>query len=138
MVISAASGLITKPSQYSVEETIERFEAAVKAQGGVVFTEIDHAAAAAQAGLALRPRTVIVFGNPKTGTPLMQRAPTLAIDVPLKALVWQDDQGKVWLTYNSGEYMGSSVYPRHGLTVSADALKFMAQALDEVSDQATK
>jgi uncharacterized protein (DUF302 family) len=96
MVISAASGLITKPSQYSVEETIERFEAAVKAQGGVVFTEIDHAAAAAQAGLALRPRTVIVFGNPKTGTPLMQRAPTLAIDVPLKALVWQDDQGKVW------------------------------------------
>ena len=92
MAVSAASGLITKPSKYSVQETIERFEAAIKAQGGIVFTELDHAAAAAQAGLALRPRTVIVFGNPKVGTPLMQQAPTLAIDVPLKALVWQDEQ----------------------------------------------
>ena len=137
MAVSAASGLITKPSKYSVQETIERFEAAIKAQGGIVFTELDHAAAAAQAGLALRPRTVIVFGNPKLGTPLMQQAPTLAIDVPLKALVWQDEQGKVWLTYNSSAYMGSYVYPRHGLTVSADALKYIEQFLNEASDQGT-
>ena len=92
MAVSAASGLITKPSKYSVQETLERFETAIKAQGWVVFTELDHAAAAAQAGLALRSRTVIVFGNPKVGTLLMQQAPTLAIDVPLKALVWQDEQ----------------------------------------------
>ena len=137
MAVSAASGLITKPSKYSVQETIERFEAAIKAQGGIVFTELDHAAAAAQAGLALRPRTVIVFGNPKLGTPLMQQAPTLAIDVPLKALVWQDEQGQVWLTYNSSEYIGSYVYPRHGLTVSADALKYIAQFLNEASAQGT-
>jgi uncharacterized protein (DUF302 family) len=65
MAVSAASGLITKPSKYSVQETIERFETAIKAQGWVVFTELDHAAAAAQAGLALHPRTVIVFGYPK-------------------------------------------------------------------------
>jgi uncharacterized protein (DUF302 family) len=138
MDVYAASGLITKPSKYSVQETIERFERAIKAQGGVVFTELDHAAAAAQAGLVLRPRTVIVFGNPKGGTPLMQQAPTLAIDVPLKALVWQDEQGQVWLTYNSSTYMGSFIYPRHGLTVSADALKYMEQALNEASDQSTR
>jgi uncharacterized protein (DUF302 family) len=138
MLVLAASGLVTKPSQYSVKETIERFESAVKAQGWTVFTKIDHAAAAAQVGLALHPRTVIVFGYPAAGTPMMQQAPTLAIDVPLKALVWQDDQGKVWLTYNSGEYLGSYVYPRHGLTVSADHFKGLAQFLDEVSDQGTK
>jgi uncharacterized protein (DUF302 family) len=100
------SGLITKPSKYSVQETIKRFEAAVTAKGWVVFTEVDHAAAAAKFGLEMRPRTVVVFGNPKIGTPAMQKAPTLAIDVPAKALVWQDDQGKVWLTYNSAEYLG--------------------------------
>jgi uncharacterized protein (DUF302 family) len=138
MAISAASGLITKPSKYSVQETIERFETAIQAQGGVVFMELDHAAAAAQAGLALHPRTVIVFGNPKFGTPLMQQAPTLAIDAPLKALVWQDEQGQVWLTYNSSAYMGICIYPRHGLTVSADALKHMEQLLNEASDQSTR
>ena len=93
--LPAESGLITKPSKYSVQETIRRFEAAVTAKGWVVFTELDHAAAAAKFGLEMRPRTVIVFGNPKIGTPAMQKAPTLAIDVPAKALVWQDDQGKV-------------------------------------------
>jgi uncharacterized protein (DUF302 family) len=138
MAVSAASGLITKPSKYSVQETIERFETAIKAQGWVVFTELDHAAAAAQAGLALHPRTVIVFGYPKVGTLLMQQAPTLAIDVPLKALVWQDEQGQVWLTYNSSEYMRSVIYPRHGLTISADALKNMEQVLNEASDQSTR
>jgi uncharacterized protein (DUF302 family) len=138
MAVSAASGLITKPSKYSVQETIERFEAAVKAQGWVVFTELDHTVAAAQAGLALHPRTVIVFGYPKVGTLLMQQAPTLAIDVPLKALVWQDEQGQVWLTYNASEYMRSVIYPRHGLTVSADALKNMEQVLNEASDHSTR
>jgi uncharacterized protein (DUF302 family) len=138
MAVSAASGLITKPSKYSVQETIERFETAMKAQGWVVFTELDHAAAAAQAGLALHPLTVIVFGNPKVGTLLMQQAPTLAIDVPLKALVWQDEQGQVWLTYNSSEYMRSFIYPRHGLTVSVDALKNMERVLNEASDQSTR
>ena len=137
MTLAPEADLITKPSRYSVRETIERFEAAVKAQGGIVFTEVDHAAAAAQAGLALRPRTVIVFGTPKVGTPLMQQAPTLAIDVPLKALVWQDEQGKIWLTYNSADYMGNHVYPRHGLTVGADVLTYIERFLNEASDQGT-
>ena len=116
--LAAEPGLITMPSKYSVEVTIQRFEAAITAksdQGWMVFTELDHAAAAEKNGLKLPARTVIVFGNPRSGTPSMQKSPTLAIDVPLKALVWQDDQGKVWLTFNSGAYLQDYVYPRHGL-----------------------
>jgi uncharacterized protein (DUF302 family) len=108
-VQAADDGLITKPSKYSVEETVARFEAAVRqkeASGFTVFTEIDDAAAAKKFGLDMRPRTVIVFGNPKLGTPAMVKTPLLAIDVPPKALVWEDDQGKVWLSYNSGGHGG--------------------------------
>jgi uncharacterized protein (DUF302 family) len=115
---AADNGLITVQSHYSVKETIARFEKAVRAKeslGFMVFTEIDHAAAARKFGLKMLPRTVIVFGNPKLGTPVMVKTPTLAIDVPPKALVWEDDQGKVWLTYNSAEYLGNVIYARHGL-----------------------
>jgi len=137
---AADDGLITKPSQYSVKETVTRFEDAVKrkeAAGFMVFTEIDHAAAAKKFGLDLRPRTVIVFGNPKLGTPAMVKTPTLAIDVPPKALVWEDDQGKVWLSYNSSDYLYNAIYPRHGAAVPPATAPF-AKLLDEISDQATK
>lgn len=137
---TADSGLITKQSRYSVKETVERFEAAVKAKeanGFMVFTQLDHAAAAKKFGLDMLPRTVIVFGNPKLGTPVMKNTPLLAIDVPPKALVWQDDDGKVWLTYNSAEYLGGTIYPRHGLA-NPSATSALAQALAEFSDYATK
>ena len=87
---AADDGVITKPSKYSVKEAVTRFEAAVKQKEVAGFT-IDHAAAAKKFGLDLRPRSVIVFGNPKLGTPAMVKSPLLAIDVPPKALVWQDD-----------------------------------------------
>lgn len=138
--VAADPGLITKQSRYSVKETVERFQTAVKAKeanGFMVFTEIDHAAAAKKFGLDMRPRTVIVFGNPKLGTPAMQKQPLLAIDVPPKALVWQDDDGKVWLTYNSAEYLGSTIYPRHGLP-NPPATPTLAKMLAEFSDYATK
>ena len=138
---AAESGLITKPSNHSVQETIERFERAVKAKeanGWMVFTEIDHAAAASKNGLTLKPRTVIVFGNPKLGTKPMEGAPTLAIDVPLKALVWEDNQGKVWLTYNSGDYLMSYVYPRHGLAMSEQNAKAIDQVLASFAEEATR
>jgi uncharacterized protein (DUF302 family) len=137
---AADDGLITKPSKYSVKETISRFEAAVKereAAGFMFFTEIDHAAAAKKFGLDMRPRTVIVFGNPKLGTPSMVKTPKLAIDVPPKALVWEDDQGKVWLSYNSAEYISNTIYPRHGFEASPPYAPFV-KALDEMSDYATK
>jgi uncharacterized protein (DUF302 family) len=137
---AADDGLITKPSKYSVKETIMRFEAAVKqkeAAGFMVFTEIDHAAAAKKFGLDMRPRTVIVFGNPKLGTPAMVKTPLLAIDMPPKALVWEDDQGKVWLSYNSPDYIYKTIYLRHGAEVPPTTAPF-AKLLDEMSDQATK
>ena len=138
--VAVDSGLITKQSRYTVKETVERFETAVKekeANGFMVFTELDHAAAAKKFGLDLLPRTVIVFGNPKLGTPAMKKTPLLAIDVPPKALVWQDDDGNVWLTYNSAEYLNSTIYPRHGL-YDVPANPAFARALDEFSDYATK
>ena len=137
----ADPGLVTLPSKYSVQETIERFEAAIRAksdQGWMVFTELDHAAAAAKNGLTLPPRTVVVFGNPRGGTPNMQKAPTLAIDVPPKALVWQDDQGKVWLTFNSGEYLQNYVYPRHGLPSDPAAAKAFDEFVKRAAEQATE
>ncbi len=137
----ADNGLVTKPSKYSVTDTIEKFEAAIKAKsagGWVVFTRIDHAAAAKEAGLQMRPRTVIVFGNPKGGTPPMTKSATLAIDLPMKALVWQDDQDKVWLTYNSSEYGAKVISPRHGLSVPEEAAKGLEKLLADASDQSTQ
>jgi uncharacterized protein (DUF302 family) len=137
----ADGGLVTKPSKYTVQDTIEKFETAIKSKtpaGWVIFSRIDHAAAAKQAGLEMRPRTVIIFGNPKAGTPPMTKSATLAIDLPMKALVWQDDQDKVWLTYNSSEYGAKQIYPRHGLTVPDEAAKMLEKFLAEASDQSTQ
>jgi uncharacterized protein (DUF302 family) len=137
----ADSGLITKQSKYTVKETVDKFESAINAKrenGWVIFTRIDHAAAAKQVGLEMRPRTLIIFGNPKGGTPLMTRSATLAIDLPMKALVWQDDQDRVWLTYNSGEYGPKVIYPRHELTVPDDAAKALDRFLADASDQSTQ
>jgi uncharacterized protein (DUF302 family) len=134
----ADGGLITKASRCSVQETIDRFEAAIKSKavaGWVIFNRIDHAAAAREAGLEMRPRTVIVFGNPKAGTPQMTKSATLAIDLPMKALVWQD---KVWLTYNSSQYSATEIYPRHGLAVPDDAAKMLENFLADVSNRSTQ
>src|SRR5258708_1843232 len=134
-------GLVTKPSKFTVQETIERFEAAIASKasaGWAIFSRIDHAAAAKDAGLEMRPRTVIIFGNPKAGTPPITKSATLAIDLPMKALVWRDDQDKVWLTYNSSEYGAKQIYPRHGLTVPDDAAKALERFLADASDQSTQ
>jgi uncharacterized protein (DUF302 family) len=138
LVLAADTGLITRPSAHSAQETIERFKNAVRSKGWIVFTEIDHAAAAKQVGLDMKPRTVILFGNPKIGTAAMQKAATLAIDNPPKALVWEDDNGKVWLTYNSGEYIAAQIYPRHGLSMPPDVVKNIEQLLSDLSEQATR
>lgn len=138
---AAETGLVTLPSKYSAEETIRRFEAAIMAksdQGWMVFTEVDHAAAAQKNGLMLRPRTVIVFGNPRGGTANMQKAATLAIDLPPKALVWQDDEGKVWLSYNTGEYLVNYVYARHGVPPNSAAAKGFDEFLSQIAAQATQ
>ena len=135
---ATSSGLVTVASNHAVSDTIERFEAAVRAKGWVVFAKLDHAAAAEAAGLQLLPRTVIVFGNPKGGTAAMRTNPTLAIDLPLKVLVWEDEGGKVWLTYNSAEFVGQHVYGRHGLSLGAEPAQGLAKFLDDITRDATQ
>ena len=107
----AADGLITIRSSFGPEETMNRFEAEVRARGMTVFARVDHAAGAAAAGLLLRPTDLLIFGTAKVGTPLMESAQTVGIDLPLKALVWQDASGSTWLSY----YDPSSLARRHGL-----------------------
>ena len=136
----ADGGIITKSSNHSVKDTISRFEAAVKSREGagfIVFTEIDHAAAGKKFGIDMRPRTVLIFGNPKLGTPVMAKTPLLAIDNPPKALVWEDDQGKVWLSYNSADYLYKTIYPRHGLETPPNYAAF-TKVLNDITDEATK
>ena len=110
-------GMVTVPGGWSVGETIDRLQAVVTAAGLLVFARIDHAGNAAQAGMELRPTELLVFGNPRGGTPLMQDQQTSGIDLPVKALAWQDQDGKVWLTYNRGSWLAD----RHGLGAKSEA-----------------
>jgi len=104
------NGLLHIPSRYSVPETLERVESLLRSKGLTIFARVDHSGEAAKVGMQMRPTQVLIFGSPKAGTPVMLAAPTTAIDLPLKALVWEDEQGKVWITYNSPE----SLQKRHG------------------------
>ncbi len=106
----AADGLIEQKSSYSAKETMDRFEDTAKKRGLMVFMRIDHAAGAAKIGKTLRATEVLVFGNPQGGTPMMECAQSAGIDLPLKALVWEDAQGQVWLGYNDPSYLAQ----RHG------------------------
>jgi uncharacterized protein (DUF302 family) len=107
--ISSASagdvGLINVASKYSVPETIERLQSVVKSHGLTVFALINFGGEAEKVGLAMQPAQLLIFGNPKAGTPLMIASPSIAIDLPLKALAWENSNGKVWLSYNKPEYL---------------------------------
>jgi uncharacterized protein (DUF302 family) len=130
----ATSGLITVPSNFSAKETVDRLEAELHARGITVFARIDHAGGAAQVGLELRPTEVIVFGNARGGTPLMQAAQTIGIDLPLKALVWEDSDGKVWLSYNEPNWLAQ----RHGLgAATAQPVAGLTALLVAVAAKAT-
>jgi len=99
------NGLVHLSSPRSVSETLERLETIVQAKGLTILARIDHSGDAAKAGLTMQPTKLLIFGNAKAGTPLMIASPSIAIDLPLKALVWQDEGGKVWLSYNSPNYL---------------------------------
>lgn len=118
--MAADNTLATVPSSYGVAETLNRLEAIVKEKGITVFVRIDHQAEAAKAGLTMKASQLLIFGNPKVGSPLMKAAPTTGIDLPLKALAWEDADGKVWLSYNRPDLLKQ----RHGL--NDDQLKPMA------------
>ena len=115
-----ANGIVDVASRYSVPETLARLQTILKEKGMTVFALVDHSGEAEKARLAMRPTQLLIFGSPKGGTPLMVAAPRLAIDLPLKALAWQDEAGQVWLSYNSPEYLQQ----RHGFP--ADLMKNIA------------
>jgi uncharacterized protein (DUF302 family) len=99
------NGIIHLRSPYSVPETVKRLETLLRAKNITVFAIIDHSGEAGKAGLTMRPTQLVIFGSPKGGTPVMVASPTVAIDLPLKALAWEDADGKVWLSYNSPDYL---------------------------------
>ncbi len=134
---SATEGLVTKPSANSVDATLDRLETALKERGFIIFTRLDHAAAAQSVGLKMPRSTVLVFGNPRLGTPNFIQHPTYAIDLPLKALVWQDANGKVWVSYNNSEW-SKVINGRHGVPTNPERLAQADAALDSATDAATK
>jgi uncharacterized protein (DUF302 family) len=128
-------GLVAVVSRYSAPETMQRLLAALAKRDLTVFARIDHAANAAAVGMPLRPTEVVLFGNPKGGTALMQDQQRVGIDLPLKALVWQDAEGKVWLSYNAPDWIAA----RAGLgAASAGAVTAMTKALAAIAGEATK
>jgi uncharacterized protein (DUF302 family) len=124
------NGLTTLPSRHAVKVTVDRLEAAAKAKGLTIFGRIDHAIGAKTVGLTLRPTELLIFGNAKGGTPLMQLQQTIGIDLPLKALAWEDAAGNSWLSYNEPAWLAS----RHGLTEQArNSVKALAGASEALA-----
>ena len=131
--VTAADGLISVKSSHTVKATADRLENILKQKGMTVFIRIDHAAGARKVDQKLRPTELIVFGNPKVGTPLMLCNQGVGIDLPQKALIWQDDQGQVWLTYNDPDYLSQ----RHGLSECAEVVNKVKKALSDFALAAT-
>lgn len=109
--VKKKNGIVDVPSNHSVDETVSRLRGILQSKGVTLFALIDHSGEAAKVGMKMPPTKLLIFGSPKAGTPLMLASPSIAIDLPLKILVWQDAQGKVWLSYNSPEYLAE----RHDL-----------------------
>ncbi|HXZ19413.1 MAG TPA: DUF302 domain-containing protein [Candidatus Acidoferrales bacterium] len=131
MTASPDNGLVHLASPRSVPETLERLESILKARGVTVFARVDHSGEAKKVGLKMNPTQLLIFGSPKGGTPVMVAAPTVAIDLPLKALAWQDAEGRVWLSYNSAEYLKE----RHNIP---DALVKNLAAVTPLVEEAVK
>lgn len=130
----ADDGLITIKSPHSVKATADRLETLLREKGQNIFARISHSDGAMKAGLSLKPTELIIFGNPKGGTPLMNCNRTMAIDLPQKFLIWQDDSGRVWVTYNDMDYLAK----RHGIKKCATKIPFIKKALRGFAEGATK
>ena len=128
------NGMISKKSAHSVKETLDRLEAALKNKGIGVALRWSHDEKGASVGIPLRPTELLMFGNPKLGTHMFTSNQTAGIDLPLKALAWEDEKGQVWLTYNDPAYIAK----RHNINARDEVLAKMAKALDGLSDAATK
>jgi len=111
MIATPANGIVDIPSRHSVQETVERLKNILQAKGVMLFALIDHSGEAEKVGLKMPPTKLLIFGSPKAGTPLMLASPRIAIDLPLKILIWEDSGGKAWVSYNDPTYLQQ----RHGL-----------------------
>ncbi len=127
-------GLISIKSNHSARETADRFESILAEKGLTLFQRIDHAEGARKVGQELRPTELIIFGNPKVGTPLMKCGQSVGIDLPQKALVWEDKEGQVWLTYNDPNYLAE----RHGITGCGEIIKKIETALSDIAEAAMR
>ena len=107
-----AKGIVNRQSRHSVDETVARVKKLLDDKKVALFALVDHSGEAEKVGMRLRPTKLLIFGSPRAGTPLMAEAPTIAIDLPLKLLVWQDDEGEVWISYNTPDYLRE----RHGIS----------------------
>jgi uncharacterized protein (DUF302 family) len=125
-------GLTTIQSRFGPNETMDRLEAEIRSKGLTIFAQIDHAAGAAEVGLTLKPTNLIIFGNARGGTPLMQAAQTVGIDLPLKALVWEDAAGETWISYNKPNWIAQ----RHGVADAQPVVNKMTDLLSAVSTTA--
>lgn len=133
---AADNGILTKSSPHSVEVTATRFEQAAKERGMKVFPRFDHAAAAKSRGLEMPPTVVVSVGNPKYGTPFMLKNPVAAIDFPPKVVVYQDADGKVWLSYNTARYLYGTIFKRHGLEHPEGDVASYEKVLEALTDYA--
>jgi uncharacterized protein (DUF302 family) len=105
MALNRDKGIVEVPSNHSVDQTVEKLKGILNAKGVTLFALVDHSGEAEKAGMKMRPTKLLIFGSPKAGTPVMLAAPSIAIDLPLKVLVWEDSSGKVWVSYNSPAYL---------------------------------
>jgi uncharacterized protein (DUF302 family) len=129
----AQGGLVSIKSSHDAVTTAKRLESALQEKGVPVLARIDHAAGAREAGQTLKPTLLIIFGNPAMGTPLIQRSRSVGIDLPLKALIWEDSAGQVWFSYNAPEYLAR----RHGITEMGETVRQLEQALSNFALAAT-
>jgi uncharacterized protein (DUF302 family) len=128
----SASGIVDIASHHSVDVTVEKVRTILQAKGVTLFALVDHSAEAEKAGMKMRPTKLLIFGNPKAGTPVMVAAPSIAIDLPLKILVWEDEAGKVWISYNSADYLrGRHDVPAELMQNIAAAEGIAAKAAEE-------
>jgi uncharacterized protein (DUF302 family) len=128
---TAGEGIIDKPSAHSVDQTVEKLESILRARGLVLFALVDHRAEAAKVGMKMPPTKLLIFGSPKAGTPLMLAAPSVAIDLPLKILVWEDTEGRTWVSYNSPAYLQERHGFPHELIQNIVAVEALATAAAE-------
>lgn len=132
--VYAGEGLVNVKSSHTVKETADRLESLLREKGMTLFARIDHAEGAKKVGEQLRPTEVVIFGNPKVGTPFMRCGQSVAIDLPQKALIWEDKSGRVWFTYNDPRYLAT----RHKITGCEEVIQKISKALDVFASGATK